>query len=149
MCRTGGDGAVRAPFGGDGVEAGAHISYISGCVQEEGYGAVLAPCRWNGAEAGALILRVGMCAGRGVMVHYVLPVEGMVQKLVLLSTSLAVCRTRGDGAICAPRGGDGAEAQVWLCAGRGVMVQYVLPVEGMVQKLVLVFYKCSYVQDGG
>jgi hypothetical protein len=65
-----------------------------------------------------------------------------------------VHRTRGDGAICAPCGGDGAEAgapilQVWMCAGQGVMVQYVLPVEGMVQKLVLLFYKCGCVQDGG
>ncbi len=51
-------------------------------------------------------------------------------------------------------GWDGAEAgtlilQVWLCVGRGVMVQYMLPVEGMVQKLVLVFYKCGCVQDEG
>ncbi len=65
-----------------------------------------------------------------------------------------VCRTRGDGAVCAPRGGDGEEAgalilQVWMCAGRGVMVQYVLPVEGMVQKLVLLFYKCECLQDEG
>jgi hypothetical protein len=58
------------------------------------------------------------------MVHYVLPVEGTVQKLVLLST-------------------------IWQCEGRGVMVQYVLPVEGMVQKLVLIFYKCGCVQDEG
>ncbi len=61
-----------------------------------------------------------------------------------------MCRTGGDGAVCAPRGGDGAESgahilQMWMCAGRGVMVQYVLPVEGMVQKLVLGFYKCGYV----
>ena len=59
------------------------------------------------------------------MVQYVHPVEGMVQKLVLLIL------------------------QVWMCAGRGVMVQYVLPVEGMVQKLVLLFYKCGCVQDEG
>jgi hypothetical protein len=36
----------------------------------------------------------------------VLPVEGMVQKLVTKSTSVNVCRTNGNGA---PRGGDGAE----------------------------------------
>jgi hypothetical protein len=65
-----------------------------------------------------------------------------------------VCRTRGDGAVRALPGGDGAEAgglilQIWICAGRGVMVQYMLPVEGMVQKLVLLFYKCGCVQDGG
>ncbi len=29
------------------------------------------------------------------------------------------------------------------------MVQYVLPVEGMVQKLLLVFCKCGCVQDEG
>ncbi len=63
-----------------------------------------------------------------------------------------VCRTRGNGAIRGPHGGDGAEAgalilQVWVYSGQGVMVQYVLPVEGMVQKLVLLFYKCGCVQD--
>jgi hypothetical protein len=62
--------------------------------------------------------------------------------------------TRGDGAVCAPCRGDGSEAgalilQVRVCSGRGVMVQYVLPVEGMVQKLVLLFYKCGCVQDEG
>jgi hypothetical protein len=67
---------------------------------------------------------------------------------------LDVCRTEGDSAVHAPCGGDGSEAgalilQVWMCAGRGVMVQYVLPVEGMVQKLVLLFYKCGCVQDEG
>ncbi len=65
-----------------------------------------------------------------------------------------MCRRGGDGAVRAPCGGDGAEAgapilQVWMCAGRGVMVQYVLPVEGMVQNPVHIFYKCGCVQDEG
>jgi hypothetical protein len=65
-----------------------------------------------------------------------------------------VSRRAGGGAVHASCGGDGAEAgaliiQVWMCAGRGVMVQYVLPVEGMVQNLVLLFYKCRCVQDDG
>ncbi len=36
VCRTRGDDAICAPRGGDGAEAGALISYISGCVQDEG-----------------------------------------------------------------------------------------------------------------
>jgi hypothetical protein len=59
------------------------------------------------------------------MVQYVLLVEGMVQKLVLLFYKCGCVQDRG------------------------VMVQYLLPVEGMVQKLVLLFYKCGCVQDGG
>ncbi len=108
-------------------------------------GAVLAPRGGDGAEAGAPILQVWMCAGRGVMVQYVLPVEGMVQKLVLLFyTSVDVCRTRRDGAIYAPCGGDGGEAgalilQVLMCSRRGVMVQYLLPVERQVQRVEIFF----------
>jgi hypothetical protein len=60
------------------------------------------------------------------MVQYVLPMEGIVQKLVHVFYKCGC-----------------------VCAGQGVMVQYVLPMEGMVQKLVLLFYKCESVQDEG
>jgi hypothetical protein len=80
-----------------------------------GDGAICAPRGEDGTEAGALILQVWMFAGRGVMVQYVLPVEGMVQKpFYSYSTSVDVCRMGHDGAICAPCGGDGAEASALI-----------------------------------
>ncbi len=86
-----------------------------------GDGAICAPCGGDCAEAGALILKVWMCAGRGVMVHYVFPLEGMGQKLVHIFYKCGCVQDEGDGAIRSPCGGDGAEAcahilQMWMCA---------------------------------
>jgi hypothetical protein len=52
--------------------------------------------------------------------QYVLPVEGLHGAEAgarILQVWLCVCRTRGDGAVCAPRGGDGAEAGALVLHG--------------------------------